>query len=225
MSKILVVEDDRSLNRAVTLALSKDNHTVFSAYSKKECWEVLKFNVVDFILLDVSLPDGTGLEICKELRKTSSLPVMFFSASDTETDMIKGFDVGCDDYIAKPFSLEILKHKVNAMLTRKNIDEVECKSIFNYLDLQINYDKMLVTVKNENMNLTPTEYRLLEILAQNKGKVMTKELILQKLWDNSGNFVDENTLNVNIRRLRKKIESDESKYIVTVFGIGYTFGE
>ncbi len=225
MSNILVVEDDRSLNRAVTLALSKDNHTVFSAYSKKECWEVLKSTTVDFLLLDISLPDGTGLEICQELRKASNTPVMFFSASDTETDMIKGFDVGCDDYIAKPFSLEILKHKINAMLNRKVIDENINNNIFSYRDLQINYDKILVTVKNESVNLTPTEYRLLEILAQNKGKVMTKELILQKLWDNSGNFVDENTLNVNIRRLRKKIESDDRKYIITVFGIGYTFGE
>ncbi len=220
MSKILVVEDDRDLNNGVCIALSKDNHEVFSAYSKKDCDLFLSKHNFDFIVLDINLPDGNGIEICREVRVNSDVPILFFSASDTETDMLNGYEVGCDDYISKPFSIEVLKQKINVMLNRN----VQNKNTLIYKDLKIDYDKIIVKVGGGVVNLSPTEYRLLEVLSKNKGKVMTKELLLQKIWDNSGNFVDENTVNVNINRLRKKIETEDNKYIITVFGIGYTFG-
>ncbi len=220
MAKILVVEDDRDLNDGINIALTRDGHEVFSAYSKRDCNLFLNMSSCDFIVLDINLPDGNGIDICKEVRKNSDVPILFFSASDTETDMLRGYEVGCDDYISKPFSVEVLKQKINAMLNRSSVN----KNLLSYLDLVMDYDKMIVKVGGEVVNLSPTEYRLLEVLSKNKGKVMTKELLLQKIWDNSGNFVDENTVNVNIRRLRKKIETEEYKYIVTVFGIGYTFG-
>ncbi len=220
MAKILIVEDDRDLNDGVNIVLSRDGHEVFSAYSKKDCYVLLGCHNFEFLVLDINLPDGSGIDICKEVREKSDVPILFFSASDTETDMLRGYEVGCDDYISKPFSIEVLKQKINVMLNRSS----QNKDTLSYLDLFIDYEKMIVMVGGKVVNLSPTEYRLLEVVSKNKGKVMTKEILLQKIWDNSGNFVDENTVNVNIRRLRKKIETSEYKYIVTVFGIGYTFG-
>ena len=134
--------------------------------------------------------------------------------------MVKGFEIGCDDYISKPFSVEVLKHKINAMIRmQKGVSH----NVFEYEGLKIDFEKIEVTLNDEDVNLTATEYKILELLAKNKGKVMTKEMILDKIWDCKGNYVDDNTLSVNIRRLRKKIERDPKncKYIITVFGIGY----
>lgn len=224
MATVLIIEDDRVLNRGVSFALKKDGHDVISAYNKSEGKKIILNSKVDFLLLDINLPDGNGLELCKEIRNNVVFPIVFFTANDTESDMVKGFESGCDDYIAKPFSIEILKHKVNAMLKRNNLVS---KDIFEYKDLKIEFEKLAVVVKDIEINLTVTEFKLLELLVKNKGKVLTKEILLEKLWDNSGNFVDENTLSVNIRRLRKKIEDDTKnpQYVITVFGIGYTFGE
>ena len=170
------------------------------------------------------MPDGNGLDFCREVRDKVNIPIVLFTANDTEEDMVKGFETGCDDYIAKPFSVEVLRHKVNAILKRNKMIN---KNLFEYNGLKIDFDRMSVDILGNEINLTATEYKLLELLAINKGKVVTKEILLEKLWDNNGNFVDENTLSVNIRRLRKKIEEDPKnpKYIITVFGIGYTFGE
>lgn len=151
-------------------------------------------------------------------------PVVFFTANDTEEDMIKGFECGCDDYIAKPFSIDVLKLKINAILKRKG---GESKNIFKYKDLKIDFDSRKVYKREDEIYLTVTEYKLLELLCKNKERAMTKEILLDKLWDNNGNYVDENTLSVNIRRLRKKIEDDSKnpEYIITLFGIGYILGE
>lgn len=224
MATILIIEDDRILNRGVSFALKKDGYDILSAHTKLEGKQIILNNKIDFLLLDINLPDGNGIELCREIREKVSFPIVYFTANDTEEDMVKGFESGCDDYIAKPFSVELLKHKISAML-RRNI--IVNNNIFGYRDLKIDFDKMAVWIKEKEIALTATEYKLLELLVRNKGKVLTKEMLLEKLWDNSGNFVDENTLSVNIRRLRKKIEIDSKKpeYVVTVFGIGYIFGE
>lgn len=224
MATILIIEDDRILNRGVSFALKKEGYDILSAYTKLEGKQIILNNKIDFLLLDINLPDGNGIELCREIREKVSFPIVYFTANDTEEDMVKGFESGCDDYIAKPFSVELLKHKISAML-RRNI--IVNNNIFEYKDLKIDFDKMAVWIKEKEIALTATEYKLLELLVRNKGKVLTKEMLLEKLWDNSGNFVDENTLSVNIRRLRKKIEMDSKKpeYVVTVFGIGYIFGE
>lgn len=222
MANLLIVEDDKKLNRGVAFALTKENHIIHSAYNLRSARIVFEIESIELILLDISLPDGTGIDFCKEVRRKSNVPIVFFTANDTEQDMIRGYDVGCDDYISKPFSIEVLKYKINAIIKRKKSKN----QLFEYSDLKIDYDRMKVMKNEMEIALTPTEYKLLELLSKNKGTVLTKEVLLEKLWDNSGNFVDENTLSVNIRRLRKKIESHEkeSKYIITVFGIGYTFG-
>lgn len=224
MKNILIVEDDKILNKGVSFFLNKEGYNVISAYTKEEGKLAILQNKIDFLLLDVNLPDGCGLDFCKEISDKMDFPVVFLTANDTEEDMIKGFESGCDDYISKPFSVDILKLKINAILKRKG---GETKNIFKYKDLKIDFDSRKVYKKEEEIYLTVTEYKLLELLSKNKGRAMTKEIILDKLWDNNGNYVDENTLSVNIRRLRKKIEDDSKypEYIITIFGIGYILGE
>ena len=224
MSTILIIEDDISLNRGVTFALKKEGYEVISAYTKEEGKIAILQNQIDFLLLDINLPDGSGLDFCKEINDKMDFPIVFFTANDTEEDMIKGFESGCDDYISKPFSIGVLKFKINAILKRNC---GEAKNIFKYKDLKIDFDSRKVHKRDEEIYLTATEYKLLELLSKNKGRAMTKEILLDKLWDNNGNYVDENTLSVNIRRIRKKIEDDSKnpEYIITLFGIGYIMGE
>lgn len=224
MENILIIEDDRILNRGVSLALKKEGYRVISNYNISEGRVSIMENDIDFLLLDINLPDGSGLDLCEQINDKINFPIVFFTANDTDEDMIKGFERGCDDYIVKPFSMDVLKLKINAILKRSV--EIE-KDIFRYNNLKIDFESKKVFVKNEEVNLTVTEYKLLELLSKNKGRAVTKEIILEKLWDSNGNYVDENAISVNIRRLRKKIEEDSKnpQYIITLFGIGYIMGE
>lgn len=224
METILIIEDDRILNRGVSFALKKEGYNVISNYNISEGKVSIMENDIDFLLLDINLPDGSGLDLCEQINDKINFPIVLFTANDTDEDMIKGFEMGCDDYIAKPFSMDVLKLKINAIL--KISAKVE-KDIFKYKDLNIDFESRKVFVKDEEINLTVTEYKLLELLSKNKGRAVTKEIILEKLWDSNGNYVDENTISVNIRRLRKKIEEDTKnpQYIITLFGIGYIMGD
>lgn len=224
MENILIIEDDRILNRGVSFALKKEGYRVISKFNISEGKAYIMENDIDFLLLDINLPDGSGLDLCEQLNDKINFPIVFFTANDTEEDMIKGFEKGCDDYIVKPFSMDVLKLKINAILKRSV--EIE-KWIFKYKDLKIDFESRKVFIKDEEVNLTATEYKLLELLSKNKGRAVTKEIILEKLWDSNGNYVDENAISVNIRRLRKKIEEDAKNphYIITLFGIGYILGE
>ena len=224
MRNILIIEDDKILNKGVAFALKKEGYNVISAYTKQEGKTAVDNNEIDFLLLDITLPDGSGLDLCKEIKTKINFPIVFFTANDTEEDMIKGFECGCDDYISKPFSVEVLKFKINAILKRSDIVE---KKIFIYRDLKMDYDAKRVYKNDKEVKLSATEYKLLETLCKNKGRAMTKQILLDKLWDYNGNYVDDNTLSVNIRRLRRKIEDDPKnpQYIITLFGIGYIIGE
>lgn len=223
MANILVVEDDVLLNKGLSFSLEKDNHIAFKAFTYLEAMNLFS-EKIELVLLDINLPDGSGMDICKNIRGASEVPIIFLTANDTEEDMINGFKIGCDDYIAKPFSVEVLRKKVLAILKRSIVKE---NNIFTYKGLMVDYDKRLVKCENKEVKLTVTEYNLLKLLIKNKGQVVTRGSILEKLWDKNGNFVDENALSVNIRRLRQKIEGDPRipLYIITVFGVGYTFGE
>lgn len=221
---ILIVEDDELLNKGVSYALSNDGYNVISAFSYDDGYDAFTNNKIDLMLLDINLPYKDGLKLCTEIRKISEVPVIFITANDTEQDMIHGFNAGCDDYMSKPFSVEILKHRIAAVLKRTNVKD---KNIFKYKNIVLDYNMMLLQKEGKIIKLTSTEYKLIELLTKNKGQVMTRQAILEKLWDADGNFVDENALSVNIRRLRQKIEGDPKnpKYIITVFGIGYTWGD
>ncbi len=224
MINILIVEDDKLLNKGVGYALMKNNYNIISSFNYDDGYTSFLNNRIDLILLDINLPHKSGLKLCEEIRKTSDLPIIFITANDTEQDMIQGFQTGCDDYITKPFSIEILKQRVIAVLKRTSIKE---KNIFKYKDITVDYNRMILMKGEEIIKLTTTEYKLLELLTKNKQQVVSRQIILEKLWDANGNFVDENALSVNIRRLRQKIEDDPKnpKYIITVFGTGYTWGE
>ena len=223
MTTILLVEDDVLLNNGICYALSKE-HRIITVHSFHEAVVKLKEQVFDIALFDIALPDGNGIQLCKKIHEYADTPVIFLTAKDTTQDMIEGFQAGCDDYIAKPFEIDVLRHRIQAILRRLNTSS---KHMFKQNNLVINFDRMQV-IKNKNeIKLTATEYKLLTILVLNKGQVMTRDILLSKLWDIDQNFVDENTLNVNIRRLRQKIEEDPKnpKFILTVFGIGYTWGD
>ncbi len=221
MANIFLLEDDKILSKGISIALEKDGHTVTAVYGYIEALQKYQNQRYDLFLLDINLPDGSGMEFCKKIRETAETPVLFLTANDTEQDMLEGFGVGCDDYIPKPFSIEVLRKKVQAILKRTIDDTARMR----YKNLEVNTDKCLVLLNGEEVHLTSTEYKLLCYLIENKGRIVTKAMLLEQLWDIDGNFVDENTVRVNIKRLRQKLKDEKQEYIVTVFGMGYTFGE
>ncbi|HHU74076.1 MAG TPA: response regulator transcription factor [Clostridiales bacterium] len=225
MGNILLIEDDKTLNRGIKISLEKDHHIVTSVYGYTAAMNEVWKRTYDLILMDINLPDGNGYSLCEKMHQESiTTPVIFITANDTEADMLRGFKAGCDDYITKPFSVEVLRRKVMVIL--KRVSKQSRENVIRYKDLTMDMDKKLVTVKGEPCHLTPAEYKLLEYMIQNKGRVLTRDMLLSNLWDAYGNFVDENTLRVQIKRLRQKIEADPKspEYVITVFGIGYTFG-
>ncbi len=222
MGEIFLLEDDKILNKGVSIALRKDGHEVTSAYGFADAIGLYDARNYDLFLLDINLPDGNGLELCTRIRETMDTPVIFLTADDTEEEMLAGFSAGCDDYISKPFSVEVLRKKVQAVLKRVHKDGA---GRFHYRKLTLDMDRRLVEMDGEAVHLTDTQYRILEYLILNRGRVITKEMLLENIWDIDGEFVDDNTVRVNITRLRHKLHDEEQEYIATVFGVGYTFGE
>lgn len=221
MANIFLLEDDKILSKGISIALEKDGHHVTTAYGYVEALQKYTLKKYNLFLLDINLPDGNGMNFCQKIRQTLQLPVLFLTANDTEEDMLNGYDVGCDDYISKPFSIDVLRRKVSAILKRTITETARIQ----YKDLEVDMEKCLVLLNGEEVHLSATEYKLLCYLIQHKGTVVTKAMLLENLWDKDGNFIDDNTLRVNIKRLRQKLKDDNQEYIVTVFGIGYTFGE
>lgn len=221
MANIFLLEDDKILSKGISIALEKDGHHVTTAYGYVEALQKYTLKKYDLFLLDINLPDGNGMNFCQKIRQTSQLPVLFLTANDTEEDMLNGYDVGCDDYISKPFSIDVLRRKVSAILKRTITETARIQ----YKDVEVDMEKCLVLLNGEEVHLSATEYKLLCYLIQHKGTVVTKAMLLENLWDKDGNFIDDNTLRVNIKRLRQKLKDDNQEYIVTVFGIGYMFGE
>ena len=221
MANIFLLEDDRILSKGIAIALEKDGHQVTAAYGYIEALQNYGLRNYDLFLLDINLPDGNGMNFCRKIRQTSQLPVLFLTANDTEEDMLEGYDIGCDDYISKPFSVDVLRRKVSAILKRTIADHARVQ----YRELEVDIEKCIVRMRGNEIHLSATEYKLLCYLIQHRGTVVTKNMLMENLWDIDGNFVDDNTLRVNIKRLRQKLGDENQEYIITVFGIGYTFGE
>ncbi len=222
MSRILLLEDDLSLVTGLSFALKKQGFALNTARTLREADAAWADGSYDLLVLDVSLPDGSGFAFCEKVRRISNVPIMFLTASDEETNIIMGLDMGGDDYITKPFKLGVLLSRINALLRRANAFCAEDT------ELQSNGIRVLLlqgqAFKNgELLALTAAEYKLLCLFLRNPNRVLTKEQILDKLWDCEGNYIDSSTLTVYIRRLRMKIEDDPGvpQMLLTVRGMGY----
>lgn len=225
MQSILIIEDDIIISNGIKIYLQKQGYRAECAFSIAEAAKAM-LSEYSLIILDINLPDGSGLDLCKEIRKKSHTPIIMLTANDTDQNMIDGFEVGCDDYISKPFSVDVLNQRIKAVLRRSSSNNLS-SDVFTYKDLKIDFNKMYVTLSDVSIKLSVTEYKLLEMLIKNRGQVLTRNLLFEKLWDCDGNYIDENTLTVHIKRLRQKLNEDTKnpQFIITVFGIGYTFGE
>lgn len=228
MSRLLLLEDDASLIDGLQYSLIKNGFELDVARTKQEALRLLSnAKLYDLLLLDVTLPDGTGFEVCEQVRQSkSAVPIIFLTAADEEVSVIKGLDIGGDDYITKPFKLGELCSRIRALLRRAGAaansqSTIICGDIFIYLA------DCRVLLNGTKLELTPAEYRLVCLLVKNAGRVVTRNMILDELWDGTGSFVDDNTLSVYIRRLREKIEQTPSQpsHLLTVRGFGYQWNE
>lgn len=219
MIKVGLIEDDRLLNESLALLLEKEGYQIYKGYSVADGLKLLN-NGLDLLILDVTLPDGLGYSI---IERAKAVPVIFLTARDEEADMIRAYERGCEDYIVKPFSAEILKRRIQVVLRRNASDG----DVLEYQGLRIDYAKKTVSAGQEKLKLTSREYKLLEYLSRNMGQILSKEMILGRVWDIDGNFVGDNTVSVTINRLKKKLgkTAEGMEYIRNVFGMGYVFGE
>ncbi len=223
MVKILIVEDDSTIAFGVKYALEQEGFNVDIAKDLQEARDNISNNNYNIILLDVTLPDGTGYDLCKEIRNMSEVPIIFLTACDEEVNIVMGLDIGGDDYMTKPFRIRELISRIKAVLRRKSNNNEDNKKVLKLGNISIHTLEARVYKNNEEVFLTSVEYKLLLILIQNKNVVLSRSQILEKLWDVSYDFVNDNTLTVYIKRLREKIEDDSSNpdKIITVRGLGY----
>ena len=224
MKNILMVEDDSTIAFAVKYAVEQEGFNLDIAENLENARKIVNSKEYDLILLDVMLPDGNGYEFLKQLREhDEDTPVIFLTACDEEVNIVMGLDIGGDDYITKPFRVRELISRINAILRRKGKSQDSNKKILKFKNISIHTLEARVFKNNEEIFLTSAEYKLLLILIQNNNMVLSRAQILEKLWDVTYDFINDNTLSVYIKRLREKIEDDSSKpqYILTVRGLGY----
>ena len=222
MSRILLLEDDLGLIDGLIFALEKNGFEVAVVRTITEAATVVLEQKFDILLLDLTLPDGSGFEICRKVRKTSNVPIIFLTASDEEVNIVMGLDIGGDDYITKPFRLNELISRINALLRRSNImSKSGGELVSNGITVVFQTNKVEKDAKE--IELTAAEFRLLCLLMQNPNTVLTRTVLLDRLWDGSGSFVDDNTLSVYVSRLRAKVEEnpEKPKFLLTVRGVGY----
>ncbi len=215
--QILILEDDIELNRGLCAAFKNDGRSVVSVRTIKEAKDQYLVLKPSLILLDINLPDGSGLDLLREIKeKDPLLPVIMLTANDTDDDIVKGFEYGADDYITKPFSLSVLRARVNSKLRKNSKDE----SIIELSDYSFDFSKMIFKKGDEPIELSKTEQKILRILVTNKGATVKREELIDKVWTDGSEFVDDNALSVSVKRLRDKLSTDRIK---TVYGLGYTW--
>ena len=214
-NKLLLVEDNEIIIKGLKYTLEQENYEIDIVKSKEDAEDFLDKNEYDLVILDIMLPDGNGYDLCKYIKKEKEYPVIFLTAKDEEKDVVLGFDLGADDYIIKPFRNRELISRIQNVLRRYNKDkkEIICKNI------KVDLDAKRVYINEEEVIFTALEYRILVLLLQNKGKTITREKILDKIWDIAGSFVNDNTLTVYIKRVRAKLGTED--VIKTIKGIGY----
>ena len=219
-NKILITEDDAVLAEGVKMNLEVSGFTVLIAHNIKEASACLTEENICLLILDVNLPDGDGVEFARNLRTRQKLPIIFLTAKDMDEDMIAGFQAGADDYITKPFNIQVLIQRVGAVLRRYQPLEEEMTAM-KVGNLSIDFESYTVMKKGKMLSLTPTEFKLLAMFCQNPGIVLTRQVLLETLWDKEENYVDEHTLTIFVSRLRGRISDEKFTYIKTVYGTGY----
>ena len=214
--KILLIEDDIFLRDGLSEMLTKEGYDITLAENFAKANEKIQENF-DLAILDIMLPDGNGLELCQEIRKDdNNTPILFLTACDDEIQIVRGLDAGADDYVTKPFRLLELLSRIRALLRRSG------NQILSDKNITVDNDNMTVTKDGKTISLTPTEYMILKTLMSNRGVIVTRNILLEKIWDCDESFIDDNTLSVHVSRLREKIGSE---YIATVRGVGYRWEE
>ena len=213
MKDITIIEDDAALNNGIVLALKNESYTFHQYYTLQE------YNAdeaTDLIILDVNFPDGNGFDLLKKIRRESSVPIIILTANDLETDEVTGLSLGADDYITKPFSLMVLRARIENALRKSNtsINNSYTDDIYSF-----DFDRMEFYENGNTIELSKTEQKLLRLLRQNKGQTLTREFLIDRIWTDGADYVDENALSVTASRLRKKLNAAD--YIQTVYGIGY----
>lgn len=216
---ILIVEDDETILYTLKEALLLSDYQISTAQTLSEAKTALSFEP-DLILLDLNLPDGTGFSFCEQIGAKQQIPIIILTARDEDDDIVRGLDLGADDYVTKPFTLAVLLSRIAAVIRRskqhsKDMDFLRCQ------DLVLNKKNTSVTFQGKPVELTVGEYRLLEYLLINKNRTLTRDMLLTHLWDAEGKYVNDNTLTVMMKRLRSKLASDSGQFIKTIRGIGY----
>lgn len=218
---IFLLEDNEAIGIGLTYSLENEGYNVTLAKSVKEAEKIIDEKKFSLYILDLTLPDGSGYDVCKKIKAKGDLPVIFLTAYDDEVNVIMGFELGADDYISKPFRVKELMLRIKSVMRRYSNETSD--GIIKINNLKINTNEAKVYKNNEEIILTAMEYRLLLILLSNRGKVLSRTALLENIWDVAGDFVEDNTLTVYIKRLRDKIEEDPAKpeFIKTVRGLGY----
>jgi DNA-binding response OmpR family regulator len=222
MNQILIVEDDVSLSKGIVLALKDNSYEFTQAYDIAAARKYLQNNCFDLVILDVNLPDGSGLDLLTEICRTLALPVIVLTANDMETDIVTGFELGADDYITKPFSLMVLRARVGVQLRKSRLQFSDAVQIGKF---SFSFEKMEFLNDGQPVELSKTEQKLLRILIDNRGNTVSRADLVDRIWTDGAEYVDENALSVTVKRLRDKLEDTPSspQFIKTVYGIGYTW--
>lgn len=218
MQNILIIEDDPDLNQTIGYALEKAGYGVFRADSIRKAETIFVREKICLVLLDVNLPDGEGYTFCRWAKAQREVPVIYLTARDLEEDALEGYESGAEDYVTKPFSMKILLKKLDVVLKRLT---PAGSLAFQDDHLRMDLEQARLYVDGRECSVTPTEVRMLRLFLSNRGQLLTYEVMLDRLWDSGGQFVDKHALAVNVNRLRQKMEDAEHKYISNVYGVGY----
>ncbi len=218
----MIIEDDIALSNGIVLALKNDNYIFEQAHTLCEAKIKISEQGFELLILDINLPDGNGLTFLSDIRKSSAMPIILLTANDMETDVVSGLELGADDYITKPFSLMVLRARVNAQIRKNQLFKANIIQIDDFL---FDFDKMEFSKRGNIIELSKTEQKLLRILIENKGITLGRADLVDRIWTDGAEYVEENALSVTIKRLRNKVEDKPAvpKYIKTVYGIGYTW--
>ena len=221
MKRILIVEDDALLNKTLAYNLSSDGWDVTPALNAKTAAALLAGTEYDLVLLDINLPDGNGYDLCRLVKpEHPDTVVIFLTANDQESDQIQGYEAGAVDYITKPFSIEALQRKIRAMFAMLEHHK-PAKDLYDDGRLFLDFSEQSATLNGKPVTLSPMEYKMLYLFCKNPRQVLTRQRLLERLWDVDEKFVDEHTLTTSISRIRGKIEAEGDTYIKTIYGIGY----